>query len=172
MYLDGSSYDFSSEWLQNWYRDNKMNSLGAWNMQHASYTSTPPLRLHGMVLSEGTGTTLPFTFFPLSFTNFNHVSWGETSRQVCSYMQVCHNWTEFETFTMVKIQVQVFSVVMPCSDVTAYQHIRGGWMDLWIAGILPQHYTASQPGRPRLEFSPQWKTQISHPCASRFRTGC
>jgi hypothetical protein len=27
-----------------------------------SYTSTPPLRLHGVVLSESTGTTLPLSF--------------------------------------------------------------------------------------------------------------
>jgi hypothetical protein len=29
-------------------------------------------------------------------------------------------------------------------------------------GILPQHYTAPQPRRPRLESSPLWKPQISH----------
>jgi hypothetical protein len=27
-----------------------------------SYTSTPPIRLHGVVLRYSTGTTLPFTF--------------------------------------------------------------------------------------------------------------
>jgi hypothetical protein len=30
----------------------------------------------------------------------------------------------------------------------------GGSMDLWSAGILPHHYTASQPRRPQLETSP------------------
>jgi hypothetical protein len=29
--------------------------------------------------------------------------------------------------------------------------LDGGSMDLWNVGILPQHYTASQPRRPRLE---------------------
>jgi len=31
----------------------------------------------------------------------------------------------------------------------------GGSMDLWNIGILPQHYMASQPTKPRLAF---WKT--------------
>jgi len=34
-------------------------------------------------------------------------------------------------------------------------------MDLWNYGILPQHYTASQPRRPRPETSPAWKPQNS-----------
>jgi hypothetical protein len=38
----------------------------------------------------------------------------------------------------------------------------GGSMDLWNVGILPQHYTASEPRRPRLETSPPWKPQKSH----------
>jgi hypothetical protein len=38
----------------------------------------------------------------------------------------------------------------------------GGSMDLWNVGILPQHYTASQRRRPRLETSP-WKPQNSYP---------
>jgi len=29
-------------------------------------------------------------------------------------------------------------------------------------GILPHHYTASQPRRPRLEYSPPWKSQVSY----------
>jgi hypothetical protein len=35
----------------------------------------------------------------------------------------------------------------------------GGSMDLWNVGNLPQHSTASQPTRPRLETSPPWKPQ-------------
>jgi hypothetical protein len=34
-------------------------------------------------------------------------------------------------------------------------------LDLWNFGILPHHYTASQPNRPRLESSSPWKPQIS-----------
>jgi hypothetical protein len=33
----------------------------------------------------------------------------------------------------------------------------GGSMGLWNVGILPQHYTASQSRRPRLETSAPWK---------------
>jgi len=40
----------------------------------------------------------------------------------------------FETLTAVKIQVEVLYVVTPCS-----------------VDVLPEHYTASQPRRPRLE---------------------
>jgi hypothetical protein len=43
----------------------------------------------------------------------------------------------------VKIEVEFFWVVTPCED--------EGSTDLWNVGILPQHYTASQPRRTRLE---------------------
>jgi hypothetical protein len=36
-----------------------------------------------------------------------------------------------------------------------------GSVDLWNVGILPQHYTTSQPRGPQLEISPLWKFQIS-----------
>jgi hypothetical protein len=47
-----------------------------------------------------------------------------------------------------------------------YNPEDGGSMDLWNVGILPQHYTASQPRRPWLETSPPWKSQNSnfHTC--------
>jgi hypothetical protein len=62
------------------------------------------------------------------------------------------------------MQVVVFWVVTPCSAVVGYQHFRrpyclhlhsllpedGGSMELRNVGILSQHYTASQPRRPRL----------------------
>jgi len=38
----------------------------------------------------------------------------------------------------------------------------GSSTDLWNAGILPQHCTASQPWRTWLGLSWQWKPQISH----------
>jgi hypothetical protein len=43
-----------------------------------------------------------------------------------------------------------------------YLHLQdGGNKALRNVGILPQHYTASKPRRPRLELSPPWKPQIS-----------
>jgi hypothetical protein len=48
-------------------------------------------------------------------------------------------------------------------------------MEHWSVGILPQHYTASQPRRPRLESSPPWKPHITkfHPLlASSTRVSC
>jgi hypothetical protein len=41
--------------------------------------------------------------------------------------------------------------------VTAQKTGDGGNMDLWNVGILPQHYTASQPTRPQHESSPPRK---------------
>jgi len=38
----------------------------------------------------------------------------------------------------------------------------GGSMVLWEVGILSQHYTASEPRRPRLESSPLWEPKILH----------
>jgi hypothetical protein len=56
-----------------------------------------------------------------------------------------------EVFTAVKIQVEVFWVLKPCSVVLGYQlqlhHEDAGSMDLRDVGILPQHYTASEPRR-------------------------
>jgi len=68
----------------------------------------------------------------------------------------------FEFFTPVKIQVEIFMVVTPCSFVVGYQRFRGSWclhpeneenMYVWNVGILPQYYTASQSIRPQLEIS-------------------
>jgi len=47
----------------------------------------------------------------------------------------------------VKIQVEVFWVVMPYSAAVGYWCF-GGFCCLWSNGILPQHYTMSQPRRP------------------------
>jgi hypothetical protein len=67
-----------------------------------------------------------------------------------------------------KIKVEVFLVVMPCSDVVGYQKLQGTLLPIYIplsqshslhpedrggkvlrnAGILPHHYMASQPRRP------------------------
>jgi len=55
----------------------------------------------------------------------------------------------------VKIRVEFFWVVMPCSVVIGYQEFRGicclhlqgecgSNMDFWKVGILPQNHTASQ----------------------------
>jgi len=60
--------------------------------------------------------------------------------------------------------------VTTCNIVVGYQRFVGPCclhpedgcsMDLWNVGILPQHYTASQPRRPRVEVSPPWKPQNS-----------
>jgi len=51
-----------------------------------------------------------------------------------------------EVFTAVKIRVEILWVTTPCSVVVGCQRS----MDVWNVGILPQHYTASQPRRPRL----------------------
>jgi hypothetical protein len=98
-------------------------------------------------------TSAPMTSYVIYFTNF-------------------HNWLHYlfprnsglhefwcKIFTAVKIQVDVIWVVTPCSVMVHYQrfggpcclHLQGevsedgGSIDLWNVGILPQHYTASQP---------------------------
>jgi len=45
-------------------------------------------------------------------------------------------------------------------------HATSSFRDLWNDGNLLQHYTASQPRGPRLETSPPWRPQISHPLCS------
>jgi len=63
-----------------------------------------------------------------------------------------------------KIQVTVFWIVTPCSNVAGYQCFRAscclhlepedrGSMVIWNIGILPHHYTVSQPTRSQLESS-------------------
>jgi len=56
------------------------------------------------------------------------------------------------------VEVKVFCVVTQYNAVVGYQHTS---MVLRNVGILTQHYTTSQPRRPRLEPTPSWKTQIS-----------
>jgi hypothetical protein len=55
-------------------------------------------------------------------------------------------FTTFEVFAAVKIQVVVFWVVRPCSDVVGYRRFGGICClrkVLLNVGILPQHYTMS-----------------------------
>jgi len=77
---------------------------------------------------------------------------------------VCRN-ESFIVLTAVKIQIEVFWVVTPCSVAVVYSRFvescclcfqtgvatiplpDRGSMDLRNVGILPQHYTASQPRR-------------------------
>jgi hypothetical protein len=64
-----------------------------------------------------------------------------------------------EVLTAVKIQVEVFWVVTPCAIwVSTLQRSMlkdedGGSMDIRNVGFLPQRYTASQPRRPRFEYT-------------------
>jgi hypothetical protein len=69
-------------------------AAGAW-----SYTSSPPLHLHGVVLGYSTGTPFTFTFISPN--------------------------ASFEAFTAVMFQVAVFWVVKPCSVVVGYRRFRG-----------------------------------------------
>jgi hypothetical protein len=71
-----------------------------------------------------------------------------------------------EVFTAVKIQVDFFWVVTQCSDVLGYQlfsgqcclHLHyseaGGSMVLRNFVIVPEYYTALQPGRTRMNKQP------------------
>jgi hypothetical protein len=91
-------------------------------------------------------------------------------------------WIYSPLIIILSLQVEVFCVVTPCSFVVGYQILRGPcclhllsfdavWccgriatfqMVLQNVGILPQHYTASQLRRPRLESSPLSEPEISH----------
>jgi hypothetical protein len=64
-------------------------------------------------------------------------------------------WAEFEAFTVVMFQADVFWVVTVSHHNTIRRHNPedGGSMYFWNVCILPQHYTVSQPRRPGLEIS-------------------
>jgi hypothetical protein len=59
----------------------------------------------------------------------------------------------------------IFDMIAPVilrrlpQEYTASEHEDGGSMVLRNVGILPQHYTASQPRRPRLESTSSWKVR-------------
>jgi len=58
-----------------------------------------------------------------------------------------------EVFTVVRIQVEVFSVVTPWNVAVEYQRSRGACclhLQGELVAISLQHYTASQLKRPRL----------------------
>jgi len=79
----------------------------------------------------------------------------------------------FEVFTVTKIQVVVFWVLMQCSGVVGYHYFRGtccfhlchpedgGSKILQNTDILPHHYMASQPRRPQLRNDMLWDTTHS-----------
>jgi len=63
----------------------------------------------------------------------------------------------YEAFTVVMFQVR-------CSVHPEY----GGSLDLWNVGILQQHWTASQPRRPRLQIEWHWfNLQFTTFCSCR-----
>jgi hypothetical protein len=68
--------------------------------------------------------------------------------------------SKYEFFTAMTIQVVVFWVMM-WEYIDVSEEFATS-MVLWNVGILPQHYTASQPSRPRLEPSSPWKPRLSH----------
>jgi hypothetical protein len=77
---------------------------------------------------------------------------------------------DFEAFTAVIFQVEVFWIVTPCSVMVGYRRcrgpcclhlqdeVKGGSGDLWNVGILPQYNMASQSRR-------SW---LSHMCPECF----
>jgi hypothetical protein len=67
-----------------------------------------------------------------------------------AYASIYYFVAKFEVFTAVKTQVEVFWVVTLCSvSIFTLQREDGGSMVLRNVDILPHHYTASQPRRPR-----------------------
>jgi hypothetical protein len=60
-------------------------------------------------------------------------------------------YARFDVFTAVRIKFEVFWIVAPCSVMVGEHRAEdGGKMVLRNVGILPQHYTASQPKRPQI----------------------
>jgi hypothetical protein len=74
----------------------------------------------------------------------------------------------FEVFTVVKIQVKVFWIMTPCSVLVGYSEGEGT-MDLGNVGIIPQHYTVSQPRRTQpggmIKFG---SLQLNYKCSVTF----
>jgi hypothetical protein len=86
-------------------------------------------------------TTFYFTYIKLFFlTVFNVVKNQQASFEA-----------RYEVFMAVKIQIEVFWVVTLCSVLVLPSCWHGGSMDIRNVGIILQHYTMSQPRRPRLE---------------------
>jgi hypothetical protein len=72
-------------------------------------------------------------------------------------------FVSFEAFTAVIIEVEVSCVATPCNVAIRYQFYS---MDIWNAGILPQHYVASKPRRPWLKF--RFVSFIKHHSSARL----
>jgi hypothetical protein len=104
-------------------------------------------------------------------------SWCSVRCLCCFARDWMKYWLTYSRFrstpkNLFSIQVEYFWVVTPSSFVIWHQRFRGSCC-LHPQGedgsnnvprnvsILPQHYTASQPRKPRLESLPPWKPQIS-----------
>jgi hypothetical protein len=62
----------------------------------------------------------------------------------------------------VKIQVEVLVSYRTLHGVTTQKTEEWGSMDFWNVGILPQHYTASQPRRLKMEAAWTCETSVSY----------
>jgi hypothetical protein len=109
------------------------------------------------------GTDMPS---PLGI-HFIHFLWRNYSKVVSfsHNFRNCHSWTDFQN-TKIMWQLKFsqrwghnswFSGLLR----RVVLKMDAAWT-FWNVSILSQHYTVSQPRRPRLESSPPWKPQISH----------
>jgi hypothetical protein len=77
--------------------------------------------------------------------------------------RVARDINKMMMIVVVVFQVEVFSVVTPCSVMLGYQRFRGPcWLHLHPENgviMVGYHNTASLPRRPRHEILPPWKSQ-------------
>jgi hypothetical protein len=95
---------------------------------------------------------------------FNKLAASRGTRRSITVFTRPHHWLKS---WIRRVQVEAFWVVIPCSVVVGYQRSGGplhpedgGSRVLRNIRILPQHYAASRPRRPRLESSQPWKSHI------------
>jgi hypothetical protein len=117
-----------------------------------SYTSTPQYVFMAWCLVKRRDKfTLPYLTLRGWWVS-RVVLWRE---ELCCTSKEWNTSQRFEDFTAVMFHVQVFWVVTPCSVSGGYRRFGDSCclhlQDPWNGGILPQHYTASQPRRPGLQ---------------------